>query len=563
MSEKTVSKLFPIALVTVLTTVFAAECVMNLTPPISRDALIHHLAIPKLWLKHGGFYEIPWAKYSYYPMNIDLLYLAALYLGNDVAPKFIHWAFGLGTAFLVYTYIKPRLGTAWGLLAVTIFATTPIIVRLSTCAYVDLGLCFFLTAGVLSFVAWRNGLYQQPKWLVVSAACTGLALGCKYNALVGAAFLNLMVVYYYAKDTKKQTRAVLAGLAFFALSAFVASPWYMKNWLLTGNPFYPLFRGVFGAADNHHSATALMTQTGSGLFEKRHLMFGETFTETLLIPIRMFFEGRDDAYRYFDGVLNPVLILFLPFSFIYRQAGKDRLLFLSFSLFAILSTFFLTRQQVRYMVFALPFLSILAVMGIKSLFCWILLPALQNPSKDKKRRLYRPHTALRATAGAILSAGIAMLLVPNVTYLKNRFDSLDPIGFIRTGQNRKEFLRRHLASYPAIEFINAQAPSTAKVLMMFVGNRGYYLDRPYVHDRNFGMETLGRLVASSRDDKAFRSGLESLDCRYVLVRDDLFGKYLADNFDQARLRRFLDLKNRYWSPVYHSRGFTVYDLKLA
>ncbi|MBW1740164.1 MAG: hypothetical protein JRJ42_03395, partial [Deltaproteobacteria bacterium] len=56
------------------------------TPPISRDALIHHLAIPKLWLKHGGFYETPWALYSYYPMNIDLLYLVALYFKNDIAP---------------------------------------------------------------------------------------------------------------------------------------------------------------------------------------------------------------------------------------------------------------------------------------------------------------------------------------------------------------------------------------------------------------------------------------------------------------------------------------------
>ncbi|MBU4000909.1 MAG: hypothetical protein KKB94_01180, partial [Proteobacteria bacterium] len=37
------------------------ECLLNLTPPISRDGMIHHLAIPKLWLRHGGFYEIPWA----------------------------------------------------------------------------------------------------------------------------------------------------------------------------------------------------------------------------------------------------------------------------------------------------------------------------------------------------------------------------------------------------------------------------------------------------------------------------------------------------------------------
>ncbi|MDI6688170.1 MAG: hypothetical protein QME06_08145, partial [Desulfobacterales bacterium] len=112
------------------------EVLLNLTPPISRDALIHHLAVPKLWLKHGGFYEIPWADYSYYPMNINLLYLICLYFKNDIIPKFIHFAFGLGTGLLVYCYLKNRLAKNWGLLGFLMFFSTPVIIRLSTTAYV-------------------------------------------------------------------------------------------------------------------------------------------------------------------------------------------------------------------------------------------------------------------------------------------------------------------------------------------------------------------------------------------------------------------------------------------
>ena len=33
--------------------------ILSSVPPISRDALTHHLAVPKLYLKHGGIYEIP------------------------------------------------------------------------------------------------------------------------------------------------------------------------------------------------------------------------------------------------------------------------------------------------------------------------------------------------------------------------------------------------------------------------------------------------------------------------------------------------------------------------
>ena len=31
--------------------------VLSLVPPISRDALVHHLAVPKLYLEHGGIFE--------------------------------------------------------------------------------------------------------------------------------------------------------------------------------------------------------------------------------------------------------------------------------------------------------------------------------------------------------------------------------------------------------------------------------------------------------------------------------------------------------------------------
>ena len=61
MNRKTLEKTAAFVLCATIVVVFCTEIILNLTPPISRDALIHHLAVPKLWLKHGGFYEIPWA----------------------------------------------------------------------------------------------------------------------------------------------------------------------------------------------------------------------------------------------------------------------------------------------------------------------------------------------------------------------------------------------------------------------------------------------------------------------------------------------------------------------
>ena len=33
--------------------------ILSWVPPVSKDALSHHLAVPKLYLTHGGIYEIP------------------------------------------------------------------------------------------------------------------------------------------------------------------------------------------------------------------------------------------------------------------------------------------------------------------------------------------------------------------------------------------------------------------------------------------------------------------------------------------------------------------------
>ena len=90
-------------------------------PPVSRDALTHHLAVPKVYIQQGSMSEIPHMPFSYYPMNLDLLYIIPMYFGNDILPKYIHFSFGLLTACLIYVFLRKRLGTFYALFAVLFF----------------------------------------------------------------------------------------------------------------------------------------------------------------------------------------------------------------------------------------------------------------------------------------------------------------------------------------------------------------------------------------------------------------------------------------------------------
>lgn len=522
------------------------ECILAFTPPISRDALIHHLAIPKLWILHRGFYDTPWAVYSYYPMNVDLLYLIPLYFGNDIIPNFIHLSFSIGTAFLIYAYLNKRLGHLAGLLGAFVFISIPMVVRTSTTAYVDIGLVFFITACVMSFFCWRDDEYKNNGWLFISAVAMGLALGTKYNALPAWFFLSLAVVFIYSKETGGQWGALKHGLIFVVLSLAVFSPWLIKNAVLTGNPFYPLFKGIFGSREiiNVGTYSAVSGDIGRGMFKMREILYGESLWESLLIPIRFFLQGQDHSWRYFDGVLNPMLILISPFAFINRKLKADKLFFLSFSVFFILLAFFLDQHRIRYILPAIPFVVILTVMGFANLFNWMM-------EKPKP---------FRSFCMVIFAFVLISMVVINAVYAKNYFMKIAPVDFILKKESRDEFISRHDGSYPAVKFINDHTPENSRIKLILLAGRGYHLNRSYDDNASFGMDIIRDFVISSSDPKVFQQYLKSLNCTHLLMRYDLFQQFLQQNYSPGEIKQLSEVLEKTTRIIFRDNYYAVFQL---
>jgi len=535
------------------------EIILNLTPPISRDALIHHLAVPKLWLKHGGFFEMPWAEYSYYPMYINLSYLVCLYFKNDIVPKFIHLAFGLGTGWLIYRYLKHKFDRNWGLLGMVIFITTPIVIWLSTSAYIDLGMTFFTTGSILAFIEWRDSEYKQFKWFFISSFCIGIAIGSKYNALIAWFIMNMVLMLSYVRDTNKQAGALQYGIIFFVIMVLVASPWYLKNYFQTGNPFYPLFNRFYQSLHHQpvqsiiHSQFVEKTSQISS-FKMREVMYGETFWETLLIPIRMFFQGEDNSYRYFQGSLNPIMIIFLPFALLNKRYGKDKIFFVCFTVIFIFMAYFLTAKQVRYILPVLPFLTILAVMGIKDL--------VDKLERETFRSSFRFPKNIKSIIRTSIFAIVSILLIYNLIYLKNRINIIKPFPYLLGQETKKTFLQRHLLHYDAVEYINTNLSDNAKVFTMFLGRRGYYLDKAYKNESSFGMSTIRHMVNSSTSEEKFVEYVRSMNVTHILMRTDLVHRYLQDNFSKEEIIRFLNLVSKYWKKVYENSRYAVWNIQV-
>jgi len=502
---------------------------LSCVPPVSKDALVHHLAVPKLYLKHGGMYEIPTMVFSYYPMNLHLLYLIPLYFGNDIVPKFIHFSFALLTAWLIFYYLRRRIDLRYALGGALFFLSIPIIVKLSITVYVDLGLIFFTLAALLLLFRWVERGFQ-PKFLVLSAVFCGLAMGTKYNGLITFFLLTLFIPFIYSRYSGDRASSFFhtagQGLLFFLLALLVFSPWMIRNYMWTHNPVYPLYNNWFSSQET-------VLNIAANPFQFRSQVYHESWWQIALLPIRIFFQGQDGNPQYFDGRLNPFLLVLPCFAFYRMRDDSDNIkiekkILLAFVILFFAFAFFSNHLRIRYFSAILPPLVLLSVYGLKNLFDLV---------RDADSQLWR-------RTGIMLTFGVAsFLLWLNGAYVHAQYREVDPFPFFSRSVSREQYIANYRREYPAMSYINANLPSDALILFIFLGNRGYYCDRDYVFDMMHNKSTLAQLIRGSADPDTVFLDLRRMGITHLLIHLDIFKRWAKNSFDprdQGLLDRFFE-----------------------
>jgi hypothetical protein len=500
-------------------------------PPVDRDALTHHLFIPKLYLLHGGIYEIFHIPFSYYPMNLDLLFLIPLAFNNDIAPKFIHFAFALITAFMIFRYLSRRTSPACAWLGALFFLTLPVIVRLSSTVYVDLGLICFFFAALLYLFDWiESGFRYKP--LIISGVFCGLALGTKYNGLVGLFLLGLFVPFVYAR-VRAGTRyvslkAAAWGALFVLVSLLVFSPWMVRNGVWTGNPVYPLYNKVFNPPPPSVEKNDKAPSPRISHIQVRRELYGESWAQIALIPLRVFFQGKDDDFRFFDGRTSPFLLI-LPLCLIpgfrarSRQEKTEILLMLFFSLFFLLYACAQTSIRIRYFSPILPPLGVLAMLGLHNFQTRILAPVRwSGPVKT-----------------FLVFAVITVMLGLNAAYMVERFKKDRPLEYLTGNMTRDEYIQAFRPEYATFQYANAHLALDAKIFGLFMGGRGYYSDR-YIAFPDSLLYKAAKEAASGQDVAKTLTGKGFTHILMSYAGLNLWLKEAASDHDRQVLRQFFE-----------------------
>jgi hypothetical protein len=490
-----------------------------LTPAVGKDALIYHLAVPKLFLKHHGLYFVPGNIFSHYPLGGEMLYVLGLALRGEVLAKGIHFIMALCILLGMWQFMRHHISaTLFIPLALLIFYTIPSVFVTSHRAYNDLTVSFYTLLAVYAFVNWfARG---QNVWLMLCGAFCGLAMSTKYTALF-LPFLGGLGVLWACRHHKLSAQSALRLLlAYLACTFIVGSPFYIKNWMMTGNPFYPFMYGIFGGKGLEPEQARLYD-----LFV-RSLGTGRGFFDYLLLPWNVSVNASMNSPR-FDGILGPAFILVLPFAFGMRKIAMAAKIVLIYCLLAFM--FWATSaQQIRYLIPIFPFLAMMTA--------YIL-------------SYYRSRKGLFAALTVFVAGSLAF----NGYHVVKDFIAIGPVDVVTGQEDRDTFLSRMLPSYAMFQHVNTHLPEDSNVFLIYMKNLGYLCDRPYYSDSMFESYTIQEILARSESHTDIYDALRERGFTHILYDVNYVSGHMS-TFSDVEKKIFLAFQEKHLKLLKSDKG---------
>ena len=434
-----------------------------LTPAIGKDALSYHLAVPKLFLKHHGIYFIPGNIFAQYPLNSEMLFTVALVLRGDVLAKGINFVMALCILLGMWQFARHHISEiAFVPFALLVFYTIPSVFVSSHMAYSDLSVSFYAFLAVYSFVNWFRR--REDQWLILCGVLSGLAISTKYTALL-LPFLGCLGILWACRHHRVSNQHMSRLLlAYVTCAVVVGSPFYMKNWIMTGNPFYPFLYEIFDGRGWDPEQARLYDEF------VRSLGMGRGLWDYLLLPWNVSVNAKMHSPQ-FDGILGPVFILILPFAIGMRKVAIGVKIAMAYCFFTFMF-WASSAQQIRYLMPVFPFLA--------------LMTAYVLSYYHRRRAVFG--VLLVLIAGSLGFSGY---------HIARDFLKIRPVGVITGSEDRDAFLNRMIPSYSMFQYINRELPEDSKIFLIYMKNLGYLCDRPYYSDSMFESYTIQKILAQS------------------------------------------------------------------
>lgn len=236
--------------------VFVALARANVPVFADYDSLEYHLGAPAQWWREGRVTFLRDMVYSNFPLNTEMLFLLTMNclggpgLGSVVGLQALIGFVVLGAAAVAACGKRLHSAEA-GKAAAAILLTTPLLAELATLnSYVvELPQTAYSFLALYAFFLCRRAASspERLRHVVLCGLMAGLAIGCKYPAVVFVlAPIALFILACGVARPAMLGTAVAAVAILCSVAILVASPWFIRNTVNTGNPVYPLAYNLFG-----------------------------------------------------------------------------------------------------------------------------------------------------------------------------------------------------------------------------------------------------------------------------------------------------------------------------
>lgn len=188
-----------------------------------------------------------------FPQLPEMIYMIPLFFGDREAARFIHFGFYVLIIALLFTFAREKQYHFAAFLPL-LFVTTPTVIRNSPAQHTDFFavFCFLL----LLFLIEKK---RYAKNIFLIGLLFGAVVSAKVWMLVylSAVLLYLLILnfgrsvlhFMQNKKTKRTVtllkQIVMAVFIFVTGYLAVCSIWYIRAYLLTGNPIFPILNAVF------------------------------------------------------------------------------------------------------------------------------------------------------------------------------------------------------------------------------------------------------------------------------------------------------------------------------
>ncbi|HVX13444.1 MAG TPA: hypothetical protein VHC22_19830 [Pirellulales bacterium] len=334
----------------------AAILLGGVLPPVDFDVREYHLQAPKEFFQRGKIEFLRHNVYGNMPLGSEMFSLLAMVAcGNwwlgALAGKTVIATFGPLTALALFAAGRRFASSGAGTVAAVLYLSIPWIAHVSTTGLIEGALGFYLFLSLYAVLLWRECILaaadtgrwwnQRDACLAVAGLCSGGAVSCKYPAMLFVV-LPLMALICASSGKRCWRPVVIYSIALIAACGL----WFAKNWVLTGNPVYPLLYEWLGGATR--------TADKNDRWGRAHLPheFGPSALANSLSAVALK-----------SSWLSPILLPLAVVGLAVRRYRRLAIALGGYFVFVIAAWWLFTHRIDRFWVPALPVVALLAGLG--------------------------------------------------------------------------------------------------------------------------------------------------------------------------------------------------------